>query len=183
MQMLICKAFVEHRGVEPLTSTMRMSRATNCANAPNLVSFVTIFYIGRSGHNFDWRALQSEEFVLPTVPMPHVWVPEGFPGEFPAFYVCRSGDGAHWSVSSGTSKLSRLRRPNPASLRFLCGTDDSISQWNGKCKLFLFHFRAISSRFYILGCFPSLFFRAGPLGSESSARPGRILLVYRQRPV
>ena len=26
--------FVEHRGVEPLTSTMRMSRATNCANAP-----------------------------------------------------------------------------------------------------------------------------------------------------
>ena len=25
---------VEHRGVEPLTSTMRMSRATNCANAP-----------------------------------------------------------------------------------------------------------------------------------------------------
>ena len=28
--------FVEHRGVEPLTSTMRMSRATNCANAPYL---------------------------------------------------------------------------------------------------------------------------------------------------
>ena len=25
---------VEHRGVEPLTSTIRMSRATNCANAP-----------------------------------------------------------------------------------------------------------------------------------------------------
>ena len=25
---------VEHRGVEPLTSTMRMSRATICANAP-----------------------------------------------------------------------------------------------------------------------------------------------------
>ena len=34
LQTLICKAFVEHRGVEPLTSTMRMSRATNCANAP-----------------------------------------------------------------------------------------------------------------------------------------------------
>ena len=32
--MLICKASVEHRGVEPLTSTMRMSRATICANAP-----------------------------------------------------------------------------------------------------------------------------------------------------
>ena len=29
---------VEHRGVEPLTSTMRMSRATNCANAPFLNS-------------------------------------------------------------------------------------------------------------------------------------------------
>ena len=28
---------VEHRGVEPLTSTMRMSRATNCANAPYMV--------------------------------------------------------------------------------------------------------------------------------------------------
>ena len=25
---------VEHRGVEPLTSTMRMLRAPNCANAP-----------------------------------------------------------------------------------------------------------------------------------------------------
>ena len=24
--------------------------------------------------------------------MPHVWFPEGVPGEFPAFYVCRSGD-------------------------------------------------------------------------------------------
>ena len=60
LQTLICKAFVEHRGVEPLTSTMRMSRATNCANAPNLVSFVTVFYIIRSGHNFDRRGLQSE---------------------------------------------------------------------------------------------------------------------------
>ena len=30
--------FVEHRGVEPLTSTMRMSRATNCANAPYIFS-------------------------------------------------------------------------------------------------------------------------------------------------
>ena len=28
------RVVVEHRGVEPLTSTMRMSRATNCANAP-----------------------------------------------------------------------------------------------------------------------------------------------------
>ena len=72
MQMLICKAFVEHRGVEPLTSTMRMSRATNCANAPNLVNIVTIFYIIRSGHNFDRRALQSEELVLPTVLMPRM---------------------------------------------------------------------------------------------------------------
>ena len=27
---------VEHRGFEPLASTMRMSRATNCANAPNI---------------------------------------------------------------------------------------------------------------------------------------------------
>ncbi len=34
LQTLICKASVEHRGVEPLTSTMRMSRATICANAP-----------------------------------------------------------------------------------------------------------------------------------------------------
>ena len=32
---LIYKGFVvEHRGFEPLASTMRMSRATNCANAP-----------------------------------------------------------------------------------------------------------------------------------------------------
>ena len=30
---------VEHRGVEPLTSTMRMSRATNCANAPYSIYF------------------------------------------------------------------------------------------------------------------------------------------------
>ena len=30
---------VEHSGFEPLTSTMRMSRATNCANAPNCVFF------------------------------------------------------------------------------------------------------------------------------------------------
>ena len=29
---------VEHRGVEPLTSTMRMSRATNCANAPYMTT-------------------------------------------------------------------------------------------------------------------------------------------------
>ena len=27
---------VEHRGFEPLASTMRMSRATNCANAPSV---------------------------------------------------------------------------------------------------------------------------------------------------
>ena len=34
---LIYKGFVvEHRGFEPLASTMRMSRATNCANAPNI---------------------------------------------------------------------------------------------------------------------------------------------------
>ena len=26
---------VEHRGVEPLTSTLRTLRATNCANAPS----------------------------------------------------------------------------------------------------------------------------------------------------
>jgi hypothetical protein len=26
---------VEHRGFEPLTSTLRTSRATNCANAPD----------------------------------------------------------------------------------------------------------------------------------------------------
>ena len=72
LKRLASRVVVEHRGVEPLTSTMRMSRATNCANAPNLVSFVTVFYIGRSGHNFDRRALQSEEFVLPTVLMPHI---------------------------------------------------------------------------------------------------------------
>ena len=60
LEALCLKGFVEHRGVEPLTSTMRMSRATNCANAPNLVSFVTFFYIVRSGHNFDRRGLQSE---------------------------------------------------------------------------------------------------------------------------
>ena len=28
-------ALVEHRGVEPLTSTLRTLRATNCANAPS----------------------------------------------------------------------------------------------------------------------------------------------------
>ena len=28
---------VEHRGFEPLTSTMRTLRATNCANAPYLM--------------------------------------------------------------------------------------------------------------------------------------------------
>ena len=28
---------VEHRGFEPLASTMRMSRATNCANAPGML--------------------------------------------------------------------------------------------------------------------------------------------------
>ena len=31
------RVLVEHSGFEPLTSTMRMSRATNCANAPNIV--------------------------------------------------------------------------------------------------------------------------------------------------
>ena len=41
LQTLIRKVFlVEHRGVEPLTSTMRMSRATNCANAPNNMKFL-----------------------------------------------------------------------------------------------------------------------------------------------
>ena len=33
------RVLVEHSGFEPLTSTMRMSRATNCANAPNCVFF------------------------------------------------------------------------------------------------------------------------------------------------
>lgn len=28
---------VEHRGFEPLTSTMRTLRATNCANAPRMI--------------------------------------------------------------------------------------------------------------------------------------------------
>ena len=60
-------------------------RSTNCANAPNLVSFVTIFYIGRSGHNFDRRALRSEEFVLPTVPMPHIGSRKLSGGSLPRF--------------------------------------------------------------------------------------------------
>ena len=66
---------VEHRGVEPLTSTMRMSRATNCANAPNIVdeffadSPLTArffpFGLKPSGRTTDW-------LVLPTVLMPQI---------------------------------------------------------------------------------------------------------------
>ena len=33
---------VEHRGVEPLTSTLRTLRATNCANAPYAVDSIII---------------------------------------------------------------------------------------------------------------------------------------------
>ena len=47
--MLICKASVEHRGVEPLTSTMRMSRATNCANAPYSITGASAISVGATG--------------------------------------------------------------------------------------------------------------------------------------
>ena len=66
---------MEHRGVEPLTSTMRMSRATNCANAPIIVDeffadsplTARFFPLGLkpSGRTTDW-------LVLPTVLMPHI---------------------------------------------------------------------------------------------------------------
>ena len=38
---------VEHRGVEPLTSTLRTLRATNCANAPYSVDLLIIAQHGR----------------------------------------------------------------------------------------------------------------------------------------
>ena len=34
---MIIPLLVEHRGFEPLTSTMRTLRATNCANAPRMI--------------------------------------------------------------------------------------------------------------------------------------------------
>ncbi len=35
---------VEHSGFEPLTSTMRMLRATNCANAPRRLSAWLVYH-------------------------------------------------------------------------------------------------------------------------------------------
>ena len=66
------KFLVEHRRFELLTSTMRMSRATNCANAPN---FLAIFYAALpSGCYLEKHRLgmSYEYLVLPTVLMPHI---------------------------------------------------------------------------------------------------------------
>ena len=35
------RQLVEHRGFEPLTSSLRTMRATNCANAPQLIHINT----------------------------------------------------------------------------------------------------------------------------------------------
>ena len=68
------KFLVEHRRFELLTSTMRMSRATNCANAPNfLVEFCadlteTAFLREPPTGLNNWR------LVLPTVLMPQIFL-------------------------------------------------------------------------------------------------------------
>ena len=63
---------VEHTGFEPVTSTMRMQRATNCANAPNILA---IFYAALPSSCYLEKhrlGMSYEYLVLPTVLMPHI---------------------------------------------------------------------------------------------------------------
>jgi hypothetical protein len=53
--------------------------------------------------------------------MPHVWFPEGVPGEFPAFYVCRSGDVSIFNGFSAAKVSIAQRERNGKS--FLQGWD------------------------------------------------------------
>ena len=53
---------VEHRGFEPLTSTMRTLRATNCANAPRMIGGFVQTSVETASRNCTARTQQEPSF-------------------------------------------------------------------------------------------------------------------------
>ena len=62
---------VERRGFEPLTSTMRTLRATNCANAPNFLGKFCADSPLTAWPTFTVLGIKYGRLVLPTVLTPH----------------------------------------------------------------------------------------------------------------
>ena len=63
---------VERRGFEPLTSTMRTLRATNCANAPNFLGKFCANSPLTAWPTFTVLGIKYGRLILPTVLMPHI---------------------------------------------------------------------------------------------------------------
>ena len=64
---------VERRGFEPLTSTMRTLRATNCANAPNFLGKFCADSPLTARPTFTVLGIKYGRLVLPTALMPHLY--------------------------------------------------------------------------------------------------------------
>ena len=58
---------VEHRGFEPLTSTMRTLRATNCANAPRMIGGFVQTSVETASRNCTARTQREPSFHMPLI--------------------------------------------------------------------------------------------------------------------
>ena len=61
-QSLLTGSLVEHRGFEPLTSTMRTLRATNCANAPRMIGGFVQTSVETASRNCTARTQREPSF-------------------------------------------------------------------------------------------------------------------------